>query len=291
MQRNWVLKAGLGTVSIAIAGIGVFGLAHRAGVFTAPDISHLDPLWPFYAAGAVGCLAAQVVVACCGANFVRYGKGEGGAPKVILALGILVFSALASIGAENGWLVVTGEGARIASIERDAERAVLRNEINKLNEHIDAERAKLPDAASTPAARMNAAVAAFKAATADDSARLPAARAELESIPPLSSERKRTPMDWIMFTVFLAYQMLEPWLYYAAEQGRGGRPACKESLHAAPKKPQPILEPPPKLTEKLISPEPARPKVVSIKQPVRKRSNSATEESSDIGSLLNRLGV
>ncbi|MDE2103121.1 MAG: hypothetical protein KGL39_38100 [Patescibacteria group bacterium] len=280
MSRNWLLKAGLGVVSAAIAAIGVFGWLYRANAFAAlgaRDAALLAGMWPFYAAAAIGCLASQVVVACCGANFHR-----PAAPRTILVVGIIVFAAFSTVGAENGWMIATGAEQRAAASARSAEREALRREIAALGGQIAAERARLPDPATTPAARQAEARDTFLAATRDASTRLPVARAELDARPPLSSERARTWADVLMMLAFLAYQLLEPWLYYAAEPGRRADSATILESRIV----EPIPKSAPKLTEELTPPPSAN---VSTLRPRSRRPRAAGMIDADVYATLRRV--
>lgn len=223
-HRNIALKLALVVLSAAIAAIGVFGWANAANAFPAlftSDWASIDPLWPVYALAAIACLAAQVIAACAVVNFARLAQ----APFVWRLLAIAFYSVsvlFAAYSADKGAQVVLQSAHRAAYVARQTERVALTNEIATLTASIETARLQLPsDSANVMAERQRAALAIFEATTAVATARIPEAQRELSERPALPRE---VPQDWqislLLFAIFLAWAILEPWGYALAERGR-----------------------------------------------------------------------
>lgn len=222
--RNIAFKAALVVMSAALAAFGVLGWADAAGAldaYAAQSWADLSPLWPIYAVAAIACLAAQVIAACAVVNFARLADAAV-IWRVLAGAFYAVAVIFAAYSADRGAQVVVQSAHRATYEARETERDRLTSEIVALSRIIEEERQKLPrDTANVVAERQREARAAFEAATAVATARLPEAQRELSARPPLPREAAQ---GWAMalglFAVFLAWAVLEPWGYALAERGR-----------------------------------------------------------------------
>lgn len=210
--RNWVFLAGLAICSVTVAGLGVFGwVAAR-------------PSLPLLICAASFCVAAQIVAACCGANFGRHTWRAAGFTRMLLLCGYLAAAAFATFSADQGWMAATSGPHIAAAAARANERGRLEAEIAEREAYVrvaEGQRARVVAPGPMLTAQLQA---PYTETIARNEARLRELRAALEAIPPLPPERTRTELDWAAFLAFGLWQILEPWLYHAVEAGRRGSP-------------------------------------------------------------------
>ena len=222
-HRNWLLKVALLVMSGALAAFGVLGWAYAARVFEAWQAGWgaLDPLWPIFATAAIACVAAQVIAACAAVNFSRLAAAAPVWRNLAVAF-YLVSVVFAAYSADRGAQAVMQAPQRAAFEAREAERHALEREIEVLAATIERERQRLPqDTTGVVAERQRAALAIFQAATAAATERLPEAQRALAERPPLPREAPMPAlMSLVVFGIFLAWAVLEPWGYALAERGR-----------------------------------------------------------------------
>ena len=169
---------------------------------------------------AVFCVAAQIVAACCGANFGRHTWRTAGFTRLLLLCGYLAAAAFATYSADQGWMAATSGPHVAAMAARTNERGRIEAEIAEREAYVrsaEDQRARVIAPGPTLTAQRQA---PFTETIARNEARLRELRADLEALAPLPPERARTIMDWAAFLAFGFWQILEPWLYHAVEAGR-----------------------------------------------------------------------
>lgn len=206
--RNWLFLAGLGLCSLTVAGLGVFGWIETDGPVA------------LLACAGVFCFAAQIVAACCGANFGRHTWRNAPLTRSLLLAGYLVAATFAAYSADRGWMEATSAEYETAVAERLNTRYRIETEIAEREGYVrEAEGQRA--AVRAPGPMLTAQLQApYDETIQRHERRLSALRADMEAAPALPAERPRNDLDWIVLAAFILWQVLEPWLYHAAEKGR-----------------------------------------------------------------------